>query len=90
MICPAPGRYVPPNAWHVGKVASARNNAGKYFKQHEREKDDNFQRRCKEALSWGVSRGIVDLFAQYLFLHPIERELGRLAGVSASRGGNAS
>jgi hypothetical protein len=53
--------------------------AGGYFKQHERESDDNYERRCEEALSWGISQAIVDLFAQYLFLHPIEREFGRLA-----------
>jgi hypothetical protein len=53
--------------------------AGGYFRQHERETDDNFERHCEEALSWGVSRGIVDLFAQYLFLHEIERDYGRLA-----------
>jgi hypothetical protein len=49
--------------------------AGKCFKQHERESDDNYARRCEEALSWGISQAIVDLFAQYLFLHPIERFL---------------
>jgi hypothetical protein len=30
------------------------------------------ERRCEEALSWGISRGIVDLFAQHLFLHEIK------------------
>ena len=44
--------------------------AGGYFKQHERESDDNDERRCEGALSWGISQAIVDLFAQCLFLHP--------------------
>jgi len=53
--------------------------AGEYFKQHERESDENYERRCDEALSYGLSRSIVDLFVQYLFLNPPERDYGRLS-----------
>ncbi len=51
---------------------------GGYFKQHERESDANYKRRCDEALTWGISRSVVDLFAQYLFAEEVTRDYGRL------------
>jgi len=44
------------------------------FQQHERESDDNYDRRKKAAMSFDVCHSIVDLFTQFLFSQTIERD----------------
>jgi len=46
--------------------------------RHERESNENYQRRIDEAYGFSYSRSIVDLFNYYLFKEPVHRELGTL------------
>jgi len=46
--------------------------------RHERESNENYQRRIDEAYGFSYSRSIVDLFNYYLFKEPVKRELGSL------------
>lgn len=45
------------------------------FEQHERESNENFERRTKELYSFGYSKSVVDLFNFYLFKKAATREI---------------
>ena len=47
--------------------------------KHERESQDNYNRRVEEAYGFGYSGSVVDLFNFYLFKGIIKREMGALA-----------
>lgn len=47
--------------------------------RHERESNENYDRRISEAYGFSYSRSIVDLFNFYLFKESVKRELGKLA-----------
>jgi len=47
--------------------------------KHERESQDNYDRRVEEAYGFGYSGSVVDLFNFYLFKGNIKREMGALA-----------
>lgn len=47
--------------------------------RHERESEENWDRRRREMYSFGYTKSIVDLFTFYLFKHEVERQLGTLS-----------
>jgi hypothetical protein len=49
-----------------------------YLEKHERESQDNYDRRIKEAYGFSYSKSIVDLFNFYLFKKPVKRDMGKL------------
>jgi len=49
-----------------------------FLEKHERESQDNYERRLKEAYGFSYSRSVVDLFNFYLFKEPVKREYGKL------------
>lgn len=49
------------------------------IEQHERESNNNHERRESEAFGFGYSRSVIELFNFYMFKSPIRRELGMLA-----------
>jgi len=51
---------------------------GDYFTQHERESDENYERRKTLAISFCLSEAIIELFVQYLFAKDAVRDYGRL------------
>lgn len=49
-----------------------------YLKKHERESQDNYDRRIEEAYGFSYSKSICDLFNFYLFKKPVRRDMSRL------------
>lgn len=49
-----------------------------YLEKHERESQDNYDRRIKEAYGFSYSKSIVDLFNFYLFKKPVKRDMAAL------------
>jgi hypothetical protein len=47
--------------------------------RHERESQDNYDRRKDEAYAFGYSQSVVDLFNFYLFKAPAKRDMGTLS-----------
>jgi len=47
--------------------------------RHERESQENYERRVREAYGFGYSGSIVDLFNFYLFKSTVKREMGSLS-----------
>lgn len=49
-----------------------------YLNKHERESQDNYNRRKDEAYGFSYSKSVVDLLSFYLFKKPVKRSMGDL------------
>jgi hypothetical protein len=54
-------------------------NGGYAVVRHERESQENWERRIKEAYGFGYSGSVVDLFNFYLFKSTVKRDMGPLS-----------